>query len=154
MAPHEPKRRFPAEPLNGFLSKMDRLFAEKPSKGLLQSMDAFFSSSGTARSFPVEVEETDRFYRITATLPGIPKKQIDIRLLQQAVTISAVHKSQTDIYDESKQTVQKETFQTRLSRTIPLANPVDEKNISAKHRDGVLILTIPKIIGKPIRIIE
>ena len=154
MAPHEPKRRFPAEPLNGFFSKMDRLFADKPSKGLLQSMDAFFSSSGTARSFPVEVEETDKSYRITASLPGIPKNQIDIRLLQQAVTISAVQKSKSDFYDETLQAVRKESFQTRLSRTILLDNPVDEKNISAKHRDGLLILTIPKIKGKPIRINE
>ncbi|MGG4264171.1 Hsp20/alpha crystallin family protein [Peribacillus simplex] len=137
------------EPFTHFINKMDRMFSERPPKGMLQSLDNFFGST-KERSFPVDVHETNSEYTLTATLPGISRSQISIDVLTHAVTISAKH--HVDRQYKTKGMFQKEVSDGTFSRTISFPKPIDETKVTARHRDGILTLHLPKIRGNRIEI--
>ena len=145
---NEKKEPYRHEVLNEFVSKMDRLFADKPIKGMLQSMDDFFTSSNSGRSFPVEVVETEHEYQISASLPGVKRQHIGIEVLPQAILIKV------KLQDNESHNKGFRKTANRLSRTISLYKPFDDKKINAHHRDGILQLTVPKLKGKTISINE
>ncbi|WP_349728074.1 Hsp20/alpha crystallin family protein [Peribacillus frigoritolerans] len=136
------------EPFSHFINKMDRLFSERPPKGMLQSLDDFFGSA-KERSFPVDVHETHSEYTVTATLPGIARSQISIDVLSHAVTISAKHVGRQH---KNQGLFQKEVTTGTLSRTISFPKPIDEAKVTARHRDGILTLNLPKVRGNRIEI--
>ncbi|RRN69745.1 Hsp20/alpha crystallin family protein [Peribacillus simplex] len=137
------------EPFTHFINKMDRLFSERPPKGMLQSLDDFFGST-KERSFPVDVHETNSEYTLTATLPGIARSQISIDVLTHAVTISAKHVDRQQ--HKTQGMFQKEVSDGTFSRTISFPKPIDEAKVTARHRDGILTLHLPKIRGNRIEI--
>ncbi|WP_083392108.1 Hsp20/alpha crystallin family protein [Bacillus sp. MUM 13] len=145
----EPKEPLHREMVTGFVNSMDRLFTERPIKGLLQSMDEFFASD---RSFPVEVAETDTEYKISATLPGVRRQDIDIEILSQAVVISVKNQQSLTEHNETQGLFRKRQSFNRMSKTVNLPLPLDETKISANHRDGILIINVPKIKGNRISI--
>ncbi|WP_028391515.1 Hsp20/alpha crystallin family protein [Bacillus cihuensis] len=142
------KKPFRHEGVYDFFNKMDRLFADKPAKGMLQSMNEFFGSVSSG-SFPVDVSETESDYFISASLPGIRRKNIDIEILPQAVTIRILRDKQQTVANKDFYSTRKKQS-TSLTRTISLSKPIDEQKVTAHHRDGILRLTIPKIKGKTI----
>lgn len=144
------KKTFPHEGVHDFFNKMDRLFGDKPAKGMLQSMNEFFGSVSSG-SFPVDVEETENDYFVSASLPGIRRNDIDIEILPQTITIRILKNKQQSV--EKKDFLSARNRQsTSLTRTISLSKPIDEQRVTAHHRDGILRLTIPKIRGKSIKV--
>lgn len=135
------------EPFTHFINKMDRLFSERPPKGMLQSLDEFFGST-KERSFPVDVHETLSEYTLNATLPGIARSQISIDVLPHAVTITA----NVDRKHKTQGMFQKEVSAGTFSRTISFPKAIDEAKVTARHRDGILTLHLPKIRGNRIEI--
>lgn len=138
------------EPFSQFIHKMDQLFSERPAKGVLQSLDSFFGAA-RERSFPITLHETHSEYTLTATLPGIPRKQISIDLLPQAVTISAIQKEKVEKHSRTQEVDHREQSAI-LTRTIPFPKPIDETKVKASHRDGILTLHLPKVRGNRIEI--
>lgn len=136
------------EPFTHFINKMDRLFSERPPKGMLQSLDEFFGST-KERRFPVDVHETLSEYTLNATLPGIARSQISIDVLPHAVTITAKH---VDKKHKTQGMFQKEVSAGTFSRTISFPKAIDEAKVTARHRDGILTLHLPKIRGNRIEI--
>ncbi|WP_057915133.1 Hsp20/alpha crystallin family protein [Peribacillus muralis] len=139
------------EPFTTFINKMDRLFSERPPKGMLQSLDEFFGST-KERSFPVDVQESNSEYTLTATLPGIARSQISIDVLTQAVTISARKAVKQHKNLNAQGMFQRKASTGNMSRTITFQKPIDEAHVTARHRDGILTLHLPKIRGNRIEI--
>ncbi|MGE7878392.1 Hsp20/alpha crystallin family protein [Peribacillus muralis] len=137
-----------SEPFTHFINKMDRLFSERPPKGMLQSLDEFFGST-KERGFPVEIQESNSEYILTATLPGIARNQISIDVLTQAVTISV---RQPEKQHKHHGMFQKDGSRGSMSRTITFQKPIDDAHVTARHRDGILTLHLPKIRGNRIEI--
>ena len=143
--------KYSKEPFTHFIHKMDRLFSERPVKGMLQSLDDFFGSA-KERSFPVDLHETKSEYILTASWPGIARNQISIDLLTQAVTISANHVDSLATQHKTQGMFQKDQSASRLSRTISFPKPINERKVTARHRDGILTLHLPKVKGNRIEI--
>ncbi|PJN90054.1 Hsp20/alpha crystallin family protein [Bacillus sp. mrc49] len=139
------------EPFSHFINKMDRLFSERPPKGMLQSLDEFFGST-KERSFPVDIQESTSEYILTATLPGIARSHISIDVLTQAVTISARQPEKQHKNPGTHGLFQKEGSTGNMSRTITFQKPIDDAHVTARHRDGILTLHLPKIKGNRIEI--
>ncbi|WP_285766179.1 Hsp20/alpha crystallin family protein [Peribacillus sp. SI8-4] len=139
------------EPFTHFINKMDRLFSERPPKGMLQSLDDFFGTT-KERSFPVDVQETNSEYILTATLPGISRSQISIDVLTQAVSISARQTGKDHKHSGTHGMFQKEGAKGTMLRTITFQKPIDDAQVTARHRDGILTLHLPKIRGNRIEI--
>jgi HSP20 family protein len=140
------------ESFGEIVKSMNAFFSERPLKGILESIDEFFKNPFSQLSFPVDVSETRKEYIITAELPGIKKEQIHIDVLGNQVTISINNIEKITEEDDMNQVYRRRHSIQRSSRSIPLPIQINEKNVHASYRDGLLKIHIPKKIGNSIQI--
>lgn len=105
-------------------------------------------------SFPVDLSETEDEIIVRADLPGFSKDEIAIRLRNGSLEIAAKHK-------EEKKEVGERFFKVERKlgsyyRSIPLPMEIDEENVRASYKDGVLEVRlrkkVPRKKGKEIKI--
>lgn len=101
-------------------------------------------------SFPLEgltpsVDVIDRDHEIVvkAELPGVDKKDLDVSVTQNSVTIKG--STSREAKEEQGDYYRCEISRGSYLRTLSLPAAVDEKNTKAKFKDGVLELTLPKL---------
>jgi HSP20 family protein len=99
-------------------------------------------SGAASRSIALDVVETPEAYIVKAELPGIAKDKIEVNVEDREVSIGAEF---LDEVDASGKTLWKERTFSKASRSIRLPEAVDANAAQAKHVDGVLQLTLPKI---------
>ncbi|RCJ19132.1 heat-shock protein [Nostoc sp. ATCC 43529] len=93
--------------------------------------------------FPAaELQETDDAIYLKLELPGIEAKDLDIQVTEDAVHISAERKSETKT--EEKGTTKTEFYYGKFQRVIPLSARIQNTNVTADYKDGILHLTLPK----------
>lgn len=89
-----------------------------------------------------ELQETDDAIFLLLELPGLEAKDLDIQVTQDAVHISGERKSQTKT--ENNGTTKSEFYYGKFQRVIPLSARVQNTNVTADYKDGILNLTLPK----------
>ncbi|WP_138505821.1 Hsp20/alpha crystallin family protein [Nostoc sp. PA-18-2419] len=89
-----------------------------------------------------ELQETDDAIHLKLELPGIDAKNLDIQVTQDAVQISGQRKSETKT--EEKGNTKTEFYYGKFQRVIPLSAPIQNTNVTANYKDGILHLTLPK----------
>jgi HSP20 family protein len=95
-----------------------------------------------SRAIALDVVETPEAYVVRAELPGIAKDKIEVNVEDRSVTIGAEF---VDEVEATGKTLWKERTFSKSSRSIRLPEAVDANATQAKHVDGVLQLTLPKI---------
>ena len=90
----------------------------------------------------LDVVETPEAYIVKAELPGIAKDKIEVNVEDRSVTIDAEFR---DEVETTGKPLWKERSFSKASRSIRLPEAVDANATQAKHVDGVLQLTLPKI---------
>ena len=88
------------------------------------------------------VAETDKQYEITLDLPGMRPEQFNIELLEGRLTVSG--ERGREAAQEGKTFHRVERHYGKFSRTFNLGQDVDDGNVRAEYRDGVLQVLIPK----------
>jgi len=103
----------------------------------------------------LDVNENDKEYLISAEVPGAKKDDIRVEIDGNLVTISTqMRKDVENKSADGTRTLMRETWRGQSSRTISLAQDVDDKATIAKLEDGVLRLTLPKRAGTASRQIQ
>jgi HSP20 family protein len=148
----ENKNKKNKESFGEIMKSMNSFFTERPIKGLLESIDEFFKNPLTPLSFPIELTETSKEYIITAELPGIKKEQIQIDTTGSQITISIKNREELAEIDEINQSYRRRHSIQKSSRSVNLPVPIDEKQVKASYKDGLLQIRIPRKIGKSIQI--
>ncbi|MEW6053776.1 MAG: Hsp20/alpha crystallin family protein [Nitrospirota bacterium] len=133
-----PVQRGEANPFALFRQEMDRLF-DNFFSGF--EMEPFKGKFG-AFSPSVDIKESDREIRISAELPGMDDKDIDVLLNRDSVTIKGEKKEEKE--DKGKDHYRMERSFGSFTRTIPLPAEVDMDKAKADFRKGVLTVTLPK----------
>jgi HSP20 family protein len=87
----------------------------------------------------IEVSETEKDLKVTAELPGLDEKDVQVELANGVLSIKGEKKTET----EDKDRRFSERFYGRFERSIPVED-VDEDKISASFKNGVLTVTMPK----------
>ena len=87
----------------------------------------------------IEVSETGNEVKVTAELPGLDEKDVDIRLSDGVLVISGEKRTET----EDKDRLFSERTYGRFERRIPL-DGIDEEKVSASFKNGVLLVTRPR----------
>jgi HSP20 family protein len=100
------------------------------------------NAGAVERSIALDVVETPEAYIVKAELPGIAKDKIEVNVEDRNVTIGAEFSQEIDA---DGKTLWRERSFGKLSRAIRLPEPVDANGAQAKHVDGVLQLTLPKV---------
>ncbi|MEH2288160.1 Hsp20/alpha crystallin family protein [Nostoc sp.] len=97
---------------------------------------------GFIRVPAAELHETDDAIHLKLELPGLSAKDLDIQVTQDAVHISGERKSETKTQD--KGITKSEFYYGKFQRVIPLSARVQNTNVIADYKDGILNLTLPK----------
>ena len=87
----------------------------------------------------IEVSDTDKEMKVTAELPGLEEKDVELELANGVLAIQGEKKIETE--DEDR--LFSERYYGRFERRIPVEN-VEEDKASASFRNGVLTVILPK----------
>jgi len=90
----------------------------------------------------VDIAEKDNAYEITAELPGIAEKDVDVKLAGGVLTIKGEKKSEKE--EKKKDYVLSERSYGSFERSFGLPDGVDAEKIDAMFKNGVLTVTLPK----------
>ncbi|MBB5495989.1 Hsp20/alpha crystallin family protein [Paraburkholderia sp. MM5384-R2] len=102
------------------------------------------ASDGTALSdMKIDVTESDNAYTVKAELPGVEKKDIDVKIDGNVVSINAKVERDKEL-KEGDRVIRRERYTGVVSRSFSLASDVNEATATAQYQDGVLSLTLPK----------
>jgi HSP20 family protein len=88
----------------------------------------------------IEVNETDKDVKVTAELPGLDEKDVQVELANGVLAIKGEKKTET----EDKDRRFSERYYGRFERRIPVED-VDQEKVSAAFKNGVLTVTMPKL---------
>jgi HSP20 family protein len=88
----------------------------------------------------VELGETDKEIRVTAELPGLDEKDVEITVEDGALTLRGEKRSEV----EDKDRGYTERSYGRFERRIGLPQGIDRDHAAATFRNGVLTVTLPK----------
>jgi HSP20 family protein len=88
----------------------------------------------------VDVEETEKEYRVTAELPGLEERDVEVLLQDGLLTVRGEKKLETEARNRSYS----ERFYGRFERQITLDRDVDDGAVNATFKNGVLRVTVPK----------
>ena len=90
----------------------------------------------------VDVTEKDKEYRITAELPGLDEKHVDVSLVDDVLTIKGEKRDEKEETD--KNYYMSERRYGSFQRSFQLPSDIDQNRIEASFQKGVLTLTLPK----------
>jgi HSP20 family protein len=140
-----------ANPFGSLQREIDRLFDEF-TRGV-----PMFATQAMANIVPsVDVTETDKEIEITAELPGLERKDVEISLEDDVLTIRGEKQSESeksdqngkgekgDKNDKNKNYHLSERSYGVFYRMLQLPSGIDPSTVQATMSNGVLRITIPK----------
>lgn len=133
-----PSKREDEHPFSILRKEMDSLF-DNFYRGF--DLSTFESRLGDF-SPKVDVTENDKEIKISAELPGMDEKDIDVSLQNDTLTIKGEKKEEKE--DKGKDYYSMERSYGSFSRTISLPLEVETDKVEAKFKKGVLSITLPK----------
>jgi HSP20 family protein len=101
-----------------------------------------FLDRGLSKVPAAEIQETENAIHLKLELPGIEAKDLDVQVTENAVYVSGERKSETKT--EDKGVTRSEFHYGKFQRVIPLSARIQNTNVTADYKDGILNLTLPK----------
>ena len=93
--------------------------------------------------FPkVDITETNNNFLITAELPGLDEKNVDLTLDDGTLTINGEKKTETE--DTQGEFYSRERSYGKFQRSFEVPTIIDQNKIAASFVKGVLTVTMPK----------
>ena len=87
-------------------------------------------------------QETDNSYEVDIDLPGFKKDEIEAKLENGYLTISAA--KGLDKEEKDGKYIRKERYSGAMSRSFYVGDELKQEDIKAKYEDGILKLSVPK----------
>ncbi len=132
------ERSLASQPFLSLQREIDRLFDD-----FTRNFPAFSSVSGNAKLMPVtDVTETEKEIEITAELPGLEEKDVQINLADNVLTIRGEKKAEKEERDKNYRMV--ERSYGAFERSVELPEGVNADVIKASLSKGVLTVTVLK----------
>ena len=120
-------------PMMRLHQEMNRLFED--------AFRGFDTPALWGRQWPsVEVQETDNGYRVTAELPGLEEKDVDVSFQDGVLTIRGEKRAETENRDRTVS----ERYYGRFERRLELPD-IDDSKAHATFRNGVLTIDLPRV---------
>lgn len=106
---------------------------------------AFADTSETAKNVlspRIDIHETDDHIELAAELPGVEQDDVDVSVLEGVLTITGEKKSTRESNEGAR--IVERSFGS-FKRSFRLNDTIDADNITASFKNGVLLLTLPKV---------
>ncbi len=125
--------------LNQLHGEIDRMFDNRLRRVSGESEDQLATSDWVPA---VDIREEDQRYVIHADVPGVKPEDIEVHMEDGVLTIKGQRYSENK--DEREGYKRVERVRGSFFRRFSLPDTADAESISAKSRDGVLEIVIPK----------
>jgi HSP20 family protein len=138
-----PANREPeGNPLNVFQREMNRLFDDffkgtgiKPWAEEMEALGAFTPQ--------VNMTEDEKSIQVSAELPGLDEKDLEISLSKDSLTIKGEKRQENEHKDKEAYYLER-SFGT-FTRVLPIPKDVNTEKAEASFKKGVLTITLPKL---------
>ena len=124
-----------------FLTPFDKIFDQL----MAQQFPTFQEEVGVSfnqGAYPkVNVYEYDDKIGIVAEIPGLDKKNVSVEVEDQVLTISG---DKHGLQDDGGKCITRELKQSSFKRSFNLGDHLDGTKVSAKFKDGMLSIFVPK----------
>ena len=126
----------PWQEMNSLQRQLNRLFDDALTP-------ANWDDFGNLSKIPAaELTETDDALHLKLEVPGMEAKDLDIQVMADRVAISGERKSETKSEENGR--TRSEFRYGKFQRVIPLPARIQNTNVTADYKDGILNLTLPK----------
>ncbi len=119
--------------------------------------DRWFNFDTFNQTFPaVNTIEKDNQYLLEIAVPGMDKKDFEIEIQNDLISISSISKQEKGVKDNLNYNRQEFNYNS-FHRTFSLPKEVDQSKIKAIYSNGILTITLPKlkeVISKSKKLIE
>lgn len=110
----------------------------------LANIDKHLYGKNASHMMKTDVSETDTDYEVEMDLPGFKKDQINVKLEDGYLTVSAAKGRENDKKDRHGKVIRQERYSGAMQRSFFVGDSVKTEDVKAKFEDGVLKLYIPK----------
>ena len=97
-----------------------------------------------ANLMKTDVKEKDDTYEVDIDLPGFKKDEIQIRLENGYLTVSAAKGMDKEEKDKNGKYVRRERFSGNVRRSFYVGDKVQKEDIHPRYENGILSFAIPK----------
>lgn len=119
-------------------------------KNMQKSADKKYADykKSTVQTLDIDLVETKDIYYIKAAVPGAEKEDVLIGAGDNDITIETTFKPYIEEFaeDEEAELIASSIKSGRCVKTVRFENSIDLENITAKFSNGIIIVTIPKLI--------
>jgi len=137
-------------PMESLRREIDRLFDDfdggfrmLSSHRPIFDIEPFWRRERALMSVPaVDIAETEKTYEITAELPGLEEKDVEVKLANGGLTIKGAKNEEKE--EKKKDYYLHERRYGSFERYFPVPEGVDKDKIEATFKKGVLTVTLPK----------
>ena len=126
------------EPFSRLCSEIDRLFEDFPMRMPRIRMETGFQLAVPA----LEMTETKKAYKVTAELPGLEAKDVEVSVEDGMLRIAGEKRAERD-EDEKGYRLSERSYGA-FERLVRLPAGAEADKIKARYRHGVLTISIPK----------
>jgi HSP20 family protein len=134
-------------PFTSLQREIDRLFDD-----FTRGLPAFSSGGATEMLPSVDVTENDKQIEITAELPGLEDKDVQVNFADNVLTIRGEKKAEKEEKDKTYRLV--ERSYGSFVRSLELPAGVNADAIKASIDKGVLKVTVPKPVPAQVKKID
>ena len=119
--------------------------------------DRWFNFDTFDNTFPaVNTIEKQNQYLLEIAVPGMDKKDFEIEIENDLISVSSSSKEESEIKDSFNYNRQEFNYNS-FHRTFSLPKEIDQSKIKAIYTNGILNITLPKlkeVISKSRKLIE
>jgi HSP20 family protein len=134
-------------PFLSLQSEVDRLFDD-----FTHGFPAFGNGGGAKMLPTVDVAETDKDIEITAELPGLEEKDVQVNVADNILTIRGEKKAEKEQKDKNYRLV--ERSYGSFERSLELPEGVNADTIKATIDKGVLKVVVPRPVPAQVKKVE
>ena len=122
----------------------DRFFEDMSLPSILDSEDSWVPA--------FDITENDKGYLVTAELPGMDPKEVDVTFSEGILTVKGEKKDEKEDKGDNYHRIERRYGSFHRSFRIP--GKVETDKIDANYKDGILKLSLPKVEGSETKKIE
>ena len=135
-------RREEDDPVYALQRRVDRLFEDLTRDFEMTPFGNLLGDTWGGYSPRVDVKETDKDFTITAELPGMDEKDVEVTLTRNVLRLKGEKKHETE--ERQGNYHRMERSYGAFERTIQLPDEISERKAEASFKKGILTVTVPK----------
>jgi len=125
------------------LDRMNRRFGD---------VEGWGASDDRSSSTPIDLVEHDDEFVVTFDLPGFETDDVEVRVADHTLRIEADRDESVSEDDEAY--IRRERRHRSVRESVSLPDEVDTEAVSARMRNGVLTVTLPRTTAEAERTVE